>query len=122
MRLVQKKGPFSAGASFTAGGTSANEFVHIGIQLPQCQPLSTNYGNKRMYDSVDKSNTYETVYKQAVSPDVRITVNNSISNFYINETGILEFDGQVGTAVTVKFLKDMPAETVIDLVYKVQGE
>jgi hypothetical protein len=128
MRLVQKKGPFSAGASFRAGGTSSNEFVHVGIQLPQCQPLSTNIynicGNKehKKYDTSIESVSYSTVYKQSVSPDVKITLGTSVMNFYINEMGILEFDGSVGTAVTVTFLKDMPAETVVDLVYKVQGE
>lgn len=124
MRLVQKKGPFSAGASFMTGGTSSNEFVHVGIQLPQCQPLSTNIynTNPKSYDTSTKSTSYSTVYKQSVSPDVKITLGTSVMNFYINETGILEFDGSVGTAVTVTFLKDMPAETVVDLVYKVQGE
>lgn len=125
MRLVQKKGPFSAGASFRAGGTSSNEFVHVGIQLPRCQPLSTNmynnYNNKN-YSTSTESVSYSTVYKQSISPDVKITLGTSVMNFYINETGILEFDGSVGTAVTVTFLKDMPAETVVDLVYKVQGE
>lgn len=123
MRLVQKKGPFSAGASFRAGGTSSNEFVHIGIQLPQCQPLSQNmYNVYNKYDTSTSFVSYSTVYKQSVSPDVKITLGTSVMNFYINETGILEFDGSVGTAVTVTFLKDMPAETVVDLVYKVQGE
>lgn len=107
-----------------AGGTSSNEFVHVGIQLPQCQPLSTNIynTNPKSYDTSTKSISYSTVYKQPVSPDVKITLGTSVMNFYINETGILEFDGSVGTAVTVTFLKDMPAETVVDLVYKVQGE
>lgn len=124
MRLVQKKGPFSKGSSFQAGGTNANEFVHIGIHLPKTQPISENLYNTNRFDNGHNSSRVEfkTLETTSLSPDIQLTTVSGASTFYINELGILEFDGTVGTAVTVKFLKDLPAETVIDLVYKQQGE
>lgn len=124
MRLVQKKGPFSEGASFRAGGASANEFIHIGIQLPKAQPISENLYNTHRFDNGQELNRteFKTVEAKSLSPDVQLTTVNGTSTFYMNELGILEFDGEVGTAVTIKFLKDLPAETIIDLVYKQQGE
>lgn len=103
MRLVEKKGPFSAGCSFRVGGASANQFVHVGIQIPNKQPIS--------YAASDD-----------IMPDVQLTTSNGISDFYVNEHGILEFDCNVGTAVTVRILKNLPPETILDFVYKEQGE
>nr|DAO69227.1 MAG TPA: hypothetical protein [Caudoviricetes sp.] len=101
MKLIQQKGPFSAGCSFKVGG-SANEYVHIGIQIPKKSPIA--------------------IIKTELPPDVKITTNTGISTFCVPDTGILEFDSNVGTSVTVNILKDLPQETIIDLVCKALGE
>lgn len=102
MKLVQKKGPFSAGSAFKVGGGSANEYVHIGIQIPKRAPVESE--------------------KKELSPDIKITTNSGISTFCISKRDILEFDTNVGTVVTINILRDLPQETIIDLVYKTLGE
>lgn len=103
MKLEQKKGPFSAGSSFRVGATDARQYVHIGIQITKRQPI------RYITDSV-------------VPADIRITTNEGESEYRINDTGILEFDGNVGNTVTVTFLRDLPMETIIDIVYRPEGE
>lgn len=92
-----KKGPFSAGASFEVGGSDARNYVHIGIQIPKSQPIdyipTTTRGDVRV----------ETLYTK--------------QDYKINKCGILEFDAAVGNSVKVTFLRDLPSETIIDLVY-----
>lgn len=157
MKIVQKKGPFSKGASFRVGGSSINEYVHIGISVPWRQPLSptwidrladTNISDKATADirsrveeyaatekyPTEGLNKYETDYPSdmiqdrykyeslldhspSADADLEILTNNNASRFYINRTGILEFDVDVGTMAQITFLRDMPVETVIDLMY-----
>ena len=103
MRLEQKKGPFSKGSSFQVGKVLTNEYVHIGIQIPKVQPI-------------------EFINNESVTPDIKIQSNNREESFRINKKGILEFDGKLGNSLTITFLKDFPMETVIDLVYDIEGE
>jgi hypothetical protein len=134
MRLIQKKGPFSKGSSFKVGGASLNEFVHVGIQIPKTQPMSPvmddtipfvgrfkydmkspNYSDDQIQDQYDQS---KCLISDAIEPDVSIMTTTGTSDLYVNKAGVIEFDTNVGATVTIKFLKDLPAETIVDLVYK----
>lgn len=102
MRLEQKKGPFSAGSRFRVGAVDAREYVHIGIQIPYRQPIA--------------------YYKESsVDADIKIATNEGESEYKINECGILEFDGAIGNSVTITFLKNLPTETIVDIVYRPEG-
>lgn len=102
MILEQKKGPFSARSSFKAGGIDGREYVHIGIQIPKSVPIQAIFSS--------------------IMPDLRIQTVAGESEYKINKTGILEFDGSFGNIITITFLRDLPAETIIDLVYQPEGE
>lgn len=119
MRLVEKKGPFSKNSSFRVGSGSLNTYVHVGIQKPKSQPLSANWRDviPKYHGTVQDTYPREDVYTEAIQPDVQVQTNNDVSNYYINRAGILEFDVAMGTTVRVTFLKDMPPETIVDLVY-----
>lgn len=102
MILEQKKGPFSEGASFRVGAVDGRGYVHIGIQIPKSQPIE---------------------YINSVVPtDVLIETENGAKEYKINKTGILEFDANVGNSVKITILRDLPAESIIDLVYRPEGE
>lgn len=152
MKLEEKKGPFSSGSSFRVNAGSG-AYVHIGIQVPEAQPISANYKDYIPYinnyvvvnknsggdvlaaisDSTTSSGTanisdaiqdvYENkaVYTNILEPDVLIKLGeNSSSNYYINRSGILEFDCKtdIGNSITIQFLKAMPPETIVDIIYK----
>ena len=102
MILEQKKGPFSEGASFRVGAVDGRGYVHIGVQIPKSQPIE---------------------YINSVVPtDVLIETENSAKEYKVNKTGILEFDANVGNSVKITILRDLPAESIIDLVYRPEGE
>lgn len=103
MILEQKKGPFSKNSSFRVGGSDARAYMHLGIHMPKCEPITN-------------------IKENAADPDIQIETANGVHNYKINATGILEFDANVGNSVKITFLKDLPAECIIDLIYKPEGE
>lgn len=130
MRLVQKKGPFKRNSSFKVD-VSPQEYVHIGIQNPKSQPISANIHDKMPFTvtgidgTVSNRREYDlskTIVQSHIDPDITVQQGSHGSgSYFINRAGILEFDTELGTSVTVTFLKDMPAETIIDLVYDDSG-
>lgn len=95
MELVQYKGPFSSGDEIKTDVRYDYAVVHIGIQIPQRQPISTW-----------KSAEY--------APD--LTINGH--QYAVNANGVLEFDGISAISFSVKFNKDLPPETIMDVIYK----
>lgn len=122
MYIEQIKGPFSRNSSKTFGGTDGRVYKHIGIQIPHREP--TGYSTYRTYRENKKEMPSHEYFP---ATDISITttdVDGSLEHFFIiNETGILELDGDnLGGMLKVKFFKDMPPETIIDLVYAAEGE
>lgn len=108
MRLEQIKGPFAAGTSKTFRDNDAN-YVHIGIQVPYGKIIGWWSDEKNKYLSFDGVPT----------PEIEINGDG----YFINKTGILEFDGQLADGyVTVKFRKNFPMETIVDVVYSASEE
>lgn len=125
MILEQKKGPFSQNSSFRFGGTDGRGYVHIGIQIPKSQPISgLGYCNSIKHGHTHSSNLGEPIeiYKGVLPADVRIETSEGIKDYKINATGILEFDANVGNSIKITFLRELPAETIIDCVYRPEGE
>lgn len=108
MRLEQIKGPFAANSTVTFRDNDAN-YVHIGIQVP--------YGKIIGWWS-DEGQEYRS-FEGVPTPEIEVNGDG----YFINKTGILEFDGQLDDGyVTVKFRKDFPMETIVDIVYSTSEE
>lgn len=104
MKLEQIKGPFSANDTKTFAETDA-QYVHVGVQMPKASPIGT----------VVRNGSNEAAMTEGVkSADIEINGHG----FAVNETGILEFDGELSDGqVKVTFKKALPAETIIDILY-----
>lgn len=96
MELLQLTGPFSAGQSMTIPAQTGYEYIHIGIQIPERQPIQ--------------------YWFNPLQPDITI---NGIS-YRINENGILEFDGLAELSYIIRFEKDLPMTAIVDILYRVQ--
>lgn len=94
MKIKQLTGPFYAGQVITIGAETDYTYVHIGIQIPKKQPIE-----------------YIT---EAIKPDLTI---NGIS-YWVNAHHILEFDELAELAWIIEFHKDLPMETIIDIIYR----
>lgn len=117
MILEQMKGPFSAGQNKTFGGTDGRTYVKIGIQVPHRQPIG--YSEKRAY--LEKKSGVPSIEGDPII-DVVITTNEITSNHSINEPGIFEVEGNFGNMVTIGFPRSLPQGSIVDLLYKEEGE
>lgn len=99
MKIVQYNGPFKAGDTITIPAEYDCSYIHIGIQIPKRQPIAY---------------TKET----AATPDLEIgEMDGGSVSYRVNETGILEFDDLAQNSWRIRFLKDVPKETIIDIMY-----
>lgn len=94
MKVKQLTGPFYAGQVITIPAQTDYTYVHIGIQIPKKQPIE--------------------YIKEAIKPDLTI---NGIS-YWVNAHHILEFDGLSELAWNIEFHKNLPMETIIDIIYR----
>lgn len=99
MELIQYTGPFAAGQTITIPAQLNYSYVHIGIQIPKRQPIAL-------------------VTNKALDPD--ITLNGQ--GYRVNETGILEFDETGETSIEIKIERDLPWESIIDIMFDVAGQ
>lgn len=100
MKLVQLKGPFTVGQVITVPAQYDYNYVQVGVQTPQ------NNGH------IQYLNTKKLV------PDLKI--NNQ--SYFINYNDILEFDEISEIEMRITFNKSLPADTIIDIAYKVLDE
>lgn len=94
MKLIQYTGPFKAGETINVPAKTDCTYTHIGIQVPYTE---------RMINLMNKK----------IPLDLQI---NGI-DYRINDTGILEFTDTSILSFTIKFLRDMPMETIVDITY-----
>lgn len=117
MILEQIKGPFTAGQSKTFGGSAGRNYIRIGIQVPDRQPIG--YSEKRAY--LEKKKNVPLVEGHP-DIDVTITAYDVDHSYSINECGILELDGNFGSSLKVTFNRNLPQGSIIDVLYKEEGE
>lgn len=102
MKIIQYKGPFTAGQSIEVPADYDYVYVHIGIQIPFRQPIAY------ITDSV-------------TTPDIELgEMDGGTIGYRVNETGILEFDELAQNSWRIRFLKDVPMETIIDIAYSTE--
>lgn len=95
MKIIQYTGPFSSGQTIYIAPTVNYTYVHIGIQIPQRQPIKT-------------------IQENIAPVDIEF---NGIE-YRVNDSGILEFDEMAEITIDIKFLTDTPNEAIIDIVYE----
>lgn len=117
MKLEQIKGPFSTKSSHTFKAGAGNSYVHIGIQIPKRQPIAYSE-----YRALNEGKEDIILFPQIPDYDVTITTNESEFSYKVNETGILELDGNFGSKLKFTFEKSMPPETIVDVIYKDKEE
>lgn len=117
MKAEQIKGPFSAGVTKTFGAVDGRTYKHLGIQIPKRQPIT--YSSYRAL-SEGKAASPVPAHSESLSSllDITIETINTSYSYKISEKNCLEFDSDLGNEVKITFLRDMPPETIIDLIYE----
>lgn len=112
MELVQYKGPFAAGSRLTVPAQFGYTYVHIGIELPKSQPI----GVPETILSNNNKTTTSTGRYRAVRSTAKLEINGT--EYQINANDILEFDDLAEVEWNIRFLSNLPAETIIDIVWR----
>lgn len=100
LKIIQYRGPFTRGDFIEIRAEYDTQYVHIGIQIPYRQPIA--------------------YLPENTGPDADLEMGEYDSGriaYRVNERGILEFDEIVQNSWMIRFLKDMPVETIIDIMY-----
>lgn len=148
MRLVYNKrfqGPISHNSSIVVKSVSNAKYTHIGIQIPNKYPINElinwyspgvevfGENGKSTYikplTKNDKTNTfskYDSTKDLNDDVDVEIVLDSkdgSSSQYYrVSELGILEFESLDTNSITIKAIRDLPVETIIDIAQSTDEE
>lgn len=137
MKIKQFTGPFKANGPALAllfdEETTDAVYLHIGFQLP----FRTHFGSILKEEETDSKNEeevdskneeYMKVYIPDESPDFTIKsyskrignrlINGFEQSFRITDRNVLEFDNIADKNWEIKFHKDLPRETIIDIAYE----
>lgn len=98
MKLLQYRGPFVEGDIIEVLPRTDYSYVHIGIQIPDRQPIG----------SVNE-------YSLPLTGDL-VDLNINGMDYRISHS-ILEFSDLAEIKWEIEILVDLPAETIIDLLY-----
>ena len=112
-RLLEYTGPFTTGQRITLSPLINTEYVHIGMQIPQRQPVAIRE-RRQNPQSVTPTTIVPDSWREIQTPSPELSVNGK--NFCVSPTGILEFDEMADIEMTISILKNLPAETIIDII------
>lgn len=113
MKLVYNEkfyGPIGAGTAITIPSITNTKYTHIGIQIPKKTPI-----NKIINDYSEKNNITTTINDDV---DVNISISagdNRGCDYRIGDTGILEFENLGNNEITIRTIRSLPVETIIDV-------
>lgn len=104
MKMRQIVGPIKEGTVTTISLRDNNcTFVHIGLHIPKQWPVK----------DLKKKDSSPWIQVLCASPKRKTDEHE----YLLNEHNVLEFDGVEEEEFTIKALRDLPPETVIDVVY-----
>lgn len=148
MRLVYNKrfqGPILQGSSIIVKSVSNAKYTHIGIQIPNKYPINElinwyspgveafEENGKSIYvkplTKNDKTNTFsEYDSTKDLNDDVDVEIildskdSSSSQHYRVSELGILEFESLDTNSITIKAIRDLPVETIIDIAQSTDEE
>lgn len=97
MKTLQYVGPFKAGETLSVSLDSVYRILQIGIEHPNSIPIGEYQNN---------------------STNIKTIIDIDGQQYYINDCDILEYNGLYQQNMTITFLEDLDAYTVIDLIFK----
>lgn len=104
MKMTQIVGPIKKGVVTTISLRDNNcTFVHIGLHIPKQWPVK----------DLKKKDSSPWIQVLGTSPKRKTDEHE----YLLNEHNVLEFDGVEEEEFKIKALRDLPPETVIDVVY-----
>ncbi len=130
MKLYQYRGPFKEKDVIAIRSHLGYEYVHIGIQIPNKQPiarqpwtLSGGTGGLTHKEAMEKNhiNGIEDTQGEgweSFQSASRVDININGTEYRLSASDILEFDDINVSSWEITILRDLPWGTIIDIVYE----
>lgn len=112
-KLIQYTGPFAANSTISVPAEYGTTYTHFGINYIKPKPSFFPVRDKKKHDIYYSTGDY-----RSVNRGYDIQVNQQ--NYVLNQNGVLEFDALEAISWEIKFLKDFPAETIIDIIIETE--
>ncbi len=128
MKLYQYRGPFKAKDTITIHSRLGYEYVHIGIQIPDKQPMIRQpwvrpEGNTLQHKDIMEQNHLNEIedykkegWESIQSVPVDLDINGT--EYRLSSSDVLEFDDISVSSWDITILRDLPWGTIIDIVYE----
>lgn len=112
-KMVEYCGPFTVGQTFTLSPEVNTEYIHIGIQIPYREMYGIKEA-KQDEKSVTPTTFVQDSWRKINPQSPEVSINSKAIK--INPSGILEHDEVGYTDLNIKILKNLPKESIIDVI------
>lgn len=128
MKLYQYRGPFKAQDTITIHSRLGYEYVHIGIQIPDKQPMTRQpwvrpEGSTLPHKDIMEQNHINEIedykkegWESIQSIPVDLDINGT--EYRLSSNNALEFDDISVSSWDITILRDLPWGTIIDIIYE----
>ena len=130
MKLYQYRGPFKEKDTITIQSRLGYEYIHIGIQIPDKQPIAhqpwvrpEGIEDLTHKEAMEKNHVNEIEdmrsegWKSFQSAS-RVDIDINGTEYRLSASDILEFDDISVSSWEITVLRDLPWGTIIDIVYE----
>lgn len=122
MKMVQYTGPFAANKKIEISSATGYKYVHIGIQIPQRQPIARQ---KKKTSLRPNTHIVRNVITDRREEDwsgyndgnTRADLVINGTEYRVSDGDILEFDDISVSSWEISFKDDLPWGTIIDIMY-----
>ena len=130
MKLYQYRGPFKEKDTITIQSRLGYEYIHIGIQIPDKQPIAhqpwvrpegiEDLTHKEAMENnhVNEIEDMRSEGWKSFQSASRVDIDINGTEYRLSASDILEFDDISVSSWEITVLRDLPWGTIIDIVYE----
>lgn len=130
MKLYQYRGPFKEKDTITIQSRLGYEYIHIGIQIPDKQPIAhqpwvrpEGIEDLTHKEAMEKNHVNEIEDMrsegwESFQSASRVDIDINGTEYRLSVSDILEFDDISVSSWEITVLRDLPWGTIIDIVYE----
>lgn len=121
MKMLQYTGPFTTSDTIKISSAVGYEYVHIGVQIPQRQPIARQAEKTSLRPDINTVRNAITDRREedwsGYDNDTRVDLSINGVSYRVSDGDILEFDEINVSSWEIAFKDDLPWGTIIDIMY-----
>lgn len=121
MKMLQYTGPFTTSDTIKISSAVGYEYVHIGVQIPQRQPIARQAKKTSLRPDINTVRNAVADRREedwsGYDNDTRVDLSINGVAYRVSDGDILEFDEIDVSSWEIAFKDDLPWGTIIDIMY-----